>query len=98
MSKIKTRLIGALIACTYVLPVLADNMEMQSRQMMLVTTKGNLHIMRKPDKALYDYILSKGDAMPTGVVMMLTQDGKMVIAKDAKMNDGKMLSEAVLAK
>ena len=98
MSNIKALLIGALVGCSCVLPVQAGNMDMQPGQVMLVTTKGNVHIIGKPDKALYDHMMSKGDAMPTAVIMMLTEDGKMVISKDTKMNDGKPLSEAVLAK
>ena len=82
MSNMKAWLIGALVGGLCVLPAHADNMDLQPGQMMLVTTKGNLHIMRKPDKALYDHMMSKGDAMPTGVIMMLTEDGKMVISKD----------------
>lgn len=98
MSKLKTLIMGTLTACAISLPVLADDMKMHEGQMMLLTTSGELHIMSKPDKSMYDYMMKKGDPMPTNVVMMMTQDGKMVITKDAKMDDGKMLSEVLTAK
>ena len=101
MSTIKSTALGLIIACAFTVPALAADtemgmhMDMKEGAMMMMTPDGKIMTMDKPDQMVSDMMMKDGGPMTSNMMMMM-HDGKMMIMKDRKMPDGKMMSDMMM--
>lgn len=76
---------------------MGDGTMMKEGTMMVVMPDGRMSTMQSSDKKMSDAMMKDGKAMTTTHMMMMS-GGKVYMAEDKKMSDGKMMSEGMMMK
>lgn len=101
MQLTKTLALALLAASALTGPALAQTMGdasmMKEGTMMVVMPDGRMSTMASSDKMMSDTMMKDGKVM-TSAHMVMMSGGKVYMAEDKKMSDGKMMSEHMMMK
>ena len=65
---------------------------------MMVMPDGKMATMKTMDDKMMSMMKGQAKPMDKAVIMMMGSDGKMYMMEDAKMPDGKMMSESMMSR
>ncbi|WP_201400486.1 hypothetical protein [Kaistia sp. 32K] len=74
----------------------ADAMMMKKGETVMMMPDGHMGRMAHTDKMMTDAMMKDAKPMDSCVMMMMGSDGKMYMANDMKMTDGKMACETAM--
>lgn len=77
-------------------PAFAAETMMRKGETVMMMPNGAMARMMHTDKAMADAMMKDAKPMDACVVMMMGSDGKMYMANDMKMADGKMACESAM--
>ncbi len=100
MQLTKSLALAFFAASALTVPALAQTMGesmMKDGTMMVMMPDGRMSTMQSSDKMMSDAMMKDGKPMTTTHMMMMS-GGKVYMAEDKKMSDGKMMSEHMMMK